>query len=104
MNRLWKEQTMHPAEIQPAWDAADEIEEDEFPRGSVEYHVHMWVSDMWQDAIKNDSYDEWRSVYDSLYGAVQTANLCGNVDLYAALSTLSSIAHEHRLSKIRRAA
>lgn len=70
---------------------------------TTEDNVSAWVCDIWEDAMKIDSYDEWRSVRYSLYGASQACIQTGNYNDYAEYSFLTSIAFTHSLDVLEKA-
>lgn len=78
------------------WDEPEEVEEQVY-ESDAERQVALWVVDMWDSAQKIDNYEEWGFVRSAIFGAMQTANLCGRMDVYCAMSPLSDVAFAHQL-------
>ena len=80
----------------------EEVEE-ESPLSLSEQHIE-WIFSEWQDAIKDDSYGEWKALRMMLYGATQALNQCGDFvrlrDDRQAIKFLSDVAFQHGLDCI----
>lgn len=83
----------------------EEEPEDVSPLTPTEQRIE-WLCDAWQEAIADDTYDQWRDVRMMIYGATQTLIQCKNwldrQDEMDALRDLSSFAFECGLDCLKR--